>query len=636
MAAIDPELDDILDDFASGIGRGRTIQISFTVPDGVGADDLKIRGLTVHSITGYDGHGDVVEAVATPSAIRRLARSEKVEEIIVDEDDDETLEYSREAVETPNKLNGMTFEGPTGKATVICIIDSNFNAMHRSFRNADGTTRFLAIWNPTKTIRDRAGNPVLRPPAPYDAGYEFQSDLINFALSPPGAGRFPISRAQARSELAYLAWLKPGRSRNHGTHVAGIAAGNGRYMDGVTVKQSADIGIAPEALLVGIISRTVADTIKGIQYFAERIPALLGAGEKLAAVNVSRGNHAGPHTRAPARAKAMYATTVAGRFKSKNGQQTVDFPCVFAIGNSANKKTHAKGTLAPSENTIIKLKTQRAWARMSQNASRSSRNRRNIKVKLFAGYNGRAEYIIEVKQPGVRNFTTIPVGGQPFKKGGRNPFYAVARKVPGDNSLSELTLILRRPARRFRLDNEWQIRLTSAQLGNPADWNIWISSRMSRYIKVIAPAPVAETTHAAMSVAVPMTVANFEAGRPVKPPADFRLAASSSQGPAAKNAESLVLVAAPGTPIKAPVTVKRPVNGRPKLFDGFADKNGTSMASPHVAGAFALMKEVNPALDRQKVLDIIRDTTKTPTRPDPDTWGYGILDIKAAVEKAKP
>lgn len=75
--------------------------------------------------------------------------------------------------------------------------------------------------------------------------------------------------------------------------------------------------------------------------------------------------------------------------------------------------------------------------------------------------------------------------------------------------------------------------------------------------------------------------------------------------------------------------------------------NGTSMATPHVAGVAALILSVNPCLSGQQVRDIIEQTaqkvgsysyTASSTHPN-GTWnnemGYGLVDAYAAVQMAQ-
>lgn len=89
----------------------------------------------------------------------------------------------------------------TGRGILMAVLDSGIDYFHEDFRNADGTTRILLLWD---QVLDRI----------------FTSEEINEALKTG-------SRSQARS-------LVPSADLSgHGTSVAGIAAGNGREGNGV-------------------------------------------------------------------------------------------------------------------------------------------------------------------------------------------------------------------------------------------------------------------------------------------------------------------------------------------------------------------------------------------------------------------
>lgn len=77
------------------------------------------------------------------------------------------------------------------------------------------------------------------------------------------------------------------------------------------------------------------------------------------------------------------------------------------------------------------------------------------------------------------------------------------------------------------------------------------------------------------------------------------------------------------------------------------DFNGTSSATPHVAGVAALILSVNPSLKQEQVVKIIEETARkvgpysyqpAANRPN-GTWyheaGYGMVDAKACVEAAQ-
>jgi hypothetical protein len=75
--------------------------------------------------------------------------------------------------------------------------------------------------------------------------------------------------------------------------------------------------------------------------------------------------------------------------------------------------------------------------------------------------------------------------------------------------------------------------------------------------------------------------------------------------------------------------------------NAYGTKDGTSMASPHVAGVAALMLSCRGSLTPAQLRQIIRDTARplkdNPADPIPnDRYGTGLVDARAAVDSACP
>ncbi len=68
---------------------------------------------------------------------------------------------------------------------------------------------------------------------------------------------------------------------------------------------------------------------------------------------------------------------------------------------------------------------------------------------------------------------------------------------------------------------------------------------------------------------------------------------------------------------------------------GYSNSDGTSMASPHVNGVMALMREANPDLTPEQMMQIIYDTAVDLGTPGEDnSYGYGMIDAYEAVMAA--
>ena len=97
-----------------------------------------------------------------------------------------------------------------GDGVLVALLDSGVDYAHPDFRNEDGTTRILALWD--QTIPGR-------PPEGYRIGTEYTQQEINEALA-------------ADTESARYALVPSRDVSGHGTRVLGIAAGNGRASGG--------------------------------------------------------------------------------------------------------------------------------------------------------------------------------------------------------------------------------------------------------------------------------------------------------------------------------------------------------------------------------------------------------------------
>ena len=163
-------------------------------------------------------------------------------------------------------INGLSRAplGLTGKGVLLAIIDSGIDYTHPDFRNADGTTRLLALWD--QTIEGT-------PPADYRIGTEFTREELNQSLRE--------NRVLSR-DLS-----------GHGTAVAGIAAGNGRTSHGRYR------GVAPESELLVVklgiprpdsFPRTT-ELIQGVDYAVRKALEL----SMPLVINLSFGNTYGSH-----------------------------------------------------------------------------------------------------------------------------------------------------------------------------------------------------------------------------------------------------------------------------------------------------------------------------------------------------
>ncbi|MCM1309385.1 MAG: S8 family serine peptidase, partial [Butyrivibrio sp.] len=189
-------------------------------------------------------------------------------------------------------------DGLSGEGVIVAVIDSGIDYAHPDFINEDGTTRIIEIF-------DEAADRV------------YGRDIINEALKRTG-----------RQER--LALVPVTDASRHGTHVAGIAAGNGRASGG----RYRGIAYRSELLIVKLAGDEYFSTARLMEAvdYAVRKAASLGMP---VAVNLSFGNNYGSHN----------GTSLLETYLNDISEMWKNVICVGS-GNEAAKGVHAGGVLS--------------------------------------------------------------------------------------------------------------------------------------------------------------------------------------------------------------------------------------------------------------------------------------------------
>lgn len=210
-------------------------------------------------------------------------------------------------------------EGLSGEGILVGAADSGIDYFHPDFRNEDGTTRILKLWDQTVP-----GNP----PKGYVTGSEYTEEEINEALS--------LSETEGRR-------LVPVRDiSGHGTAVLGIAAGNGRASSGENRGVAYKSGII--AVKLGVpredsFPRTT-ELIQAVDYLVRQS---LELGMPMA-INLSFGNNYGSH-----RGDSLLETYL-------NSVSNMGRLCICTgTGNNGNQALHTGGNIRTGEIQEIEL-----------------------------------------------------------------------------------------------------------------------------------------------------------------------------------------------------------------------------------------------------------------------------------------
>jgi hypothetical protein len=295
VSKLDPQLEFLVEDGSSQLmvtGDARASMVRFgldAAADGSGTEPvptptdvtvlaqfsgateaLESAGLTIHSVA-----GDVVTGTIALSAVPALGEIAEIERVEAARAMHPDLDLS-----IPEVGANTVHVGPPGRrgaGVVVGICDSGCDFTHPSFRRVDGTTRILNLWD--QGLAPAGGE---SSPAPFGYGVEYSNAQIDAAL----AGANPFAAVRHRD---------PG---GHGTHVTGIATGDGSAA-GQGRPAGTFIGVAPEADIIVVANAsngaeglgTSASTLDAVNYIFQRAATFA----RPCVVNMSLGDNLGPH-----------------------------------------------------------------------------------------------------------------------------------------------------------------------------------------------------------------------------------------------------------------------------------------------------------------------------------------------------
>lgn len=228
-------------------------------------------------------------------------------------------------------IPGIGKEGLSGRRVLVGVVDSGADYRHPDFRNADGTSRILKLWDQSAVPENQASNHgkwTFGPPEGYSLGVEYTKEMIDAALALPAAEGYEIVPERDLS--------------GHGTSVLGIAAGNGRASDGINsgVAYESDLMVVKLGVPKENSFPRTTELMQGIDYLVRQSLAL---GQPMV-INLSFGNNYGSH-----RGDSLletYIDTVANM-----GRLVI---CA-GTGNNGNDNLHAAGQLTDREMQEIEL-----------------------------------------------------------------------------------------------------------------------------------------------------------------------------------------------------------------------------------------------------------------------------------------
>ena len=424
--------------------------------------------------------------------------------------------------------------GLTGEGILVGVVDSGVDYFHPDFRNEDGSSRILRLWDQSLDGK---------PPRGYVTGTEYTKEEIDKALAlGETEGRRLVALHIEEAPVARP--LIPSRDfSGHGTAVLGIAAGNGRASGGV------NRGVAYKSdLLVVKMGNARENSFPRTTELMEGIDYLLRQAVKMGrpiAINISFGNNYGSH-----QGDSLLETYLSNA--ANVGRSVI---CVGS-GNNGNDRIHTAGQLRQGQTETVE---------MSIGTYETTLN-----LQLWKAYADEIE--ISIETPSGERLPTLSekIGTQRYRAGETDLLIYYGK--PGPFQVTQEIYFDFIPVETYLTSGIWKIHLHGRRI-REGNYNLWLPggnvlNPVTGFYRPIA----AETLTIPSTAAKVITVGAYDSR--LNAYADF-----SGRGGSNLSFPKPDLVA-PGVNITAPTP-----------GGAYTTVTGTSFSTPFVTGSAALLME---------------------------------------------
>lgn len=546
----------------------------------------------------------------TLDALQRLAKQQGVEYVQITSGATQMLNLARQEAGTDQIHKGTDLpKAYTGEGVVVGVVDAGFDYMHAAFRRpADGALRIKRVWEQSATTLDGASAP-----AKYGYGIELNTPEL-------------IEKAQGDSD-----------SNSHGTHVAAIAAGSDAYKDGAYVGNAPDADIVLVAL--DLNASTNADISNAVQYIFDYADEV----GKPCVVNLSLGNQDGPHDGTSTFDTMTDAMQGPGRLivGAAGNHRTDAFHIdhTFATADAAPLRTFVKYKVAPSNS--VSGGTIEIWGEKGVDFT--------VDIAAYSTFN----------KKDARSTTVYPAEGVTDVDFGKyaTGTWKVASEVSPLNGKPHVVLT----SALTSIRNNYAIALTVTPK-TAGRVNIWSDNTYlaleSRDIEGFSAPDAASSTLCEIGGTGKriLTVGSYTTRNEYTTNGGQQatlqetvgdLSSFSSYGPTV-DGRMKPNITAPGCFIISAVSnndasgnlMYAEYNENFGRYNQYGYMQGTSMASPFVAGIVATWLQAYPQLTPEQLHEIVQNTARkdsfTATAPD-SNWGYGKINaldgLRQCIEK---